>query len=178
MDEAVVALEAPDERVAASGFEAFFHEQHDRLFRALWLMTRNRHEAEEIAQEAFLKLWERWEQVSAIPEPGPAGYLYRTAINAFRSRLRRARVAVRRAVGAMPKDDELALVESREAVVRALAPLPPMQRAAIVLLDVLGLSSEQAAEALGTKPVTVRVRASRGRQALREEMERNDERPE
>ena len=144
--------------------------------RALWLMTRNRHEAEEIAQEAFLRVWERWERVSAIPQPGPTGYLYRTAVNAFRSRLRRARVAMRRAARAMPVDDELAAVESREAVVRALAPLPPAQRAAIVLLDVLGLSSEEAAAVLGAKPVTLRVRATRGRAALRAAMEANDER--
>jgi RNA polymerase sigma-70 factor, ECF subfamily len=135
-------------------------------------MTRNRHEAEEIAQEAFLRVWERWDRVSALPDPGPAGYLFRTAINAFRSRLRRARVAMRRAVRTMPPADELAAVEAREAVVRALAPLPPGQRAAVVLLDVLGLTSEQAAEILGAKPGTVRVRAARGRAALREEMER------
>ena len=175
MTEAVLALDAPTDAVATPDFEAFFREHHERLFRALWLMTRNRHEAEEIAQEAFLRIWERWERVSAMPETGPAGYLYRTAVNVFRSRLRRARVAIRRAIGSLPPDDELAGVESREAVVRALAPLPPAQRAAIVLLDVLDLPSEQAAEVLGVKPVTVRVRATRGRAALREEMERHDE---
>jgi DNA-directed RNA polymerase specialized sigma24 family protein len=37
-------------------FEAFFRAEHLRLFRAIWLMTRNRHEAEEVMQDAFLRL--------------------------------------------------------------------------------------------------------------------------
>ena len=45
MTEAVLALDAPTDAVATPDFEAFFREHHERLFRALWLMTRNRHEA-------------------------------------------------------------------------------------------------------------------------------------
>jgi RNA polymerase sigma factor (sigma-70 family) len=147
-------------------FEAFFLEHHEPLFRALWLVTRNRHEAEEIMQDAFLKLLERWPAVQDAENP--EGYLYRTAMNVFRSRLRRATVALRKAVHQLPPDDQLAEIEARETVVRALAPLPPRQRAAVVLMDVLGLTSEQAGEALGIRPVTVRVLAARGRATLRE----------
>ena len=88
-------------------------------------------------------------------------------MNILRSRLRRAAVALRKAVGQLPPDDELAQVECRDAVVRALAPLPPRQRAAVVLHDVLGLTSEQAGEAMGIRPVTVRVLAARARGRLR-----------
>ena len=144
-------------------FESFFIAHQEGLFRALWLVTRNRHEAEEIMQEAFVRMYERW---SAVRDP--EAYLYRTAMNVFRSRLRRAAVALRKAVHVLPEDDQLADVEAREAVVRALAPLPARQRAAIVLLDVLGLSSEEAGEALGVRAVTVRVQAARGRARLRE----------
>jgi RNA polymerase sigma factor (sigma-70 family) len=154
-------------------FEAFFEDEHVGLFRALWLVTRNRHEAEEIMQDAFLRIWERWPQVAALPDP--QGYLYRTAMNVFRSRARRARVALRRAVRQLPHDDGLAAVEDREAVVRALAPLTARQRAAVVLVDVLGLTSEQAGEALRIRPVTVRVLAARGREVLRREMGDRDE---
>ena len=160
----------PGEASAARpDFESFFLQHHLSLFRALWLMTRNRHEAEEVMQDAFVRVWERWPRVSAMPDP--AGYLYRTAMNVFRSRARRAAVALRKAVRALPPDDQLAAVESREAVVRALAPHTPRQRAAVVLTDVLGLTSEQAGEALRIRPVTVRVLAARGRAALRREME-------
>jgi RNA polymerase sigma-70 factor (ECF subfamily) len=150
-------------------FEAFFLEHHEPLFRALWLVTRNRHEAEEIMQDAFLRLLERWETVQAAENP--QGYLYRTAMNVFRSRLRRAAVALRKAVYQLPQDDQLAEIEAREAVVRALAPLPARQRAAVVLMDLLDLSSEQAGEALGIRPVTVRVLAARGRASLREALD-------
>jgi RNA polymerase sigma factor (sigma-70 family) len=147
-------------------FESFFLEHQEPLFRAMWLVTRNRHEAEEIVQDAFIRVWERW---SAIRDP--EAYLYRTAMNVFRSRLRRAAVALRKAVHALPLDDQFAEVEARDSVIRALAPLPDRQRAAVVLMDVLGLSSEQAGDALGIRPVTVRVLAARGRATLKEAME-------
>jgi len=147
-------------------FEAFFLENYEPLFRALWLVTRNRHEAEEVVQDAFLRLLERWSTVRTADNP--EGYLYRTAMNVFRSRLRRTAVALRKAVHQLPADDQFAEVEAQDAVVRLLGPLPVRQRAAVVLIDVLGLSSEQAGEALGIKPVTVRVLATRGRAKLRE----------
>lgn len=71
----------------------------------------------------------------------------------------------------LPADDQIAEVEARDAVVRALAPLPARQRAAVVLMDVLELSSEQAGAALGIQAVTVRVLAARGRASLREALD-------
>ena len=110
----------PEER---PDFGSFFEEQHTALFRALWLVTRNRHEAEEVMQEAFLRVWERWDHVGSLSDP--VGYLYRTAMNVFRSRARRAKAAIRLAVGHLPADNELARVEERDDVVRALAPSHP-----------------------------------------------------
>ena len=162
----------PDHGYGLGDFEIFFLDHHVRLYRALWLVTRNGHEAEEIMQDAFLRVWERWPKVSRVPDP--TGYLYRTAMNAFRSRARRAAVALRKTVRAIPPDDLLEAVEGRDAVVRAMASLTPRQRAAVVLTDVLGLTSEEAAEALGVKAVTVRVLAARGRQALRGTMGESD----
>src|SRR5438132_12475512 len=104
---------------AGVDFDAFFLQHHLGLFRALWLVTRNRHEAEEVMQDAFVRVWSKWSRVGALPDP--AGYLYRTAMNVFRSRLRRAKVAVRKAARTLPPDDLLAAVEDRDAVVRALA---------------------------------------------------------
>jgi len=85
-------------------------------------------------------------------------------------RVRRASVAVRKAIHALPPDDAIAAVEERETVVRALARLTPRQRAAIVLTELLEFSSDEAAEALGVRPSTVRVLAKRARDALREGM--------
>lgn len=163
MDEVTVTAPKQRESVWASvrqgDFEVFFEQHHERLFRALWLLTRNRQEAEEVMQDAFLRLWERWDKV--IDGPDPVAYLYRTAMNVWRSRLRRAAVAARRVIHPIQVDAEIAEVEERDAVVRALAPLPPRQRAAIVLMDVLDLSSEQAGDVLGIRPVTVRSSSNR-----------------
>jgi RNA polymerase sigma factor (sigma-70 family) len=124
-------------------------------------------------QEAFLKVWERWDRVRAHPDPG--GYLYLTAFNLFRSRLRRARRAARRALSGHASRDPLAEVDARESLAAGLRALTPRQRAAIVLLDLLDFSSEEAARALGVRPVTVRVLASQGRAALRDTIGRDDD---
>src|SRR2546425_771675 len=78
----------------------------------------NAHEADELAQEAFLRLWERWDRVGALENP--VGYLYRTAMNEFRSRMRRALAAARRVMPFRGAADEFAQVDERDAVARAL----------------------------------------------------------
>jgi DNA-directed RNA polymerase specialized sigma24 family protein len=79
---------AAESGVAAS-FEEFFDAEGPRLFGALVLMSGSRAEAEEIVQDAFLKVWERWDRISTMRSP--AGFLYRTSLNLYRSRLRRRR---------------------------------------------------------------------------------------
>jgi RNA polymerase sigma factor (sigma-70 family) len=153
------------EHAVAPSFEAFYEAQRARLFGALVVMTGNRAEAEEILQDAFLTVWERWERVAAMEEP--VGFLYRTAMNLFRKRVRRAAVAVRKAVHLLPKGDELAEVEMRDEAVRLLERLTPRERAAIVVTAYLGYSSEEAGELLGIQATTVRVLTNRARATLR-----------
>jgi RNA polymerase sigma-70 factor (ECF subfamily) len=166
-------LTGTDDRSETVRFEDFFHAHHARLFRALTLVTGNRNEAEELMQDAFLKLWERWDRVASLEDP--AGYLYRTGMNLFRSRARRTAIAVRKAVGRLPPDDAMGSVEERDMLLRALASVSPKQRAAVVLIDVLDMSSDDAGAALGVRPVTARVLASKARAALRRTLEESDE---
>jgi RNA polymerase sigma factor (sigma-70 family) len=147
-------------------FERFFLTEHDRLYRSLCLVTRNRHEAEEILQDAFLAMWERWDRIPGLVED-PTAYLYRTAMNGFRRRYRRALTAARKTMGRIPPDDLLERVESQELVVRALASLSPKQRAAIVLTNFLDFTAEEAGSMLGLSAGAVRTLASRGRAELR-----------
>src|SRR6266508_4923880 len=126
-------------------FESFFEAEKAGLYSALCLVTHDRHEAEELTQDAFVRVLAAWDR-AAIEDP--AAYLYRTAMNGLRSRRRRAVVAMRRAVGAAHHDDAYERIESMDAAVRALAPLSRQQRAAVVLTDLLGFSSEQAARML------------------------------
>jgi len=104
-----------------------------------------------------------------------AGYLYRTAMNVFRRRRRRAALAVRRAVGLVQAEDAFAAAVARQVVAKALAGLSRRQRAALVLTELLGFTSEEAGLTLGIRPVTVRVLASQGRAAMKRSLERSDE---
>ena len=156
-----------------ASFEDLFEAEHARLLRALFLVTGNVQEAEELMQDAFLAVWERWDRVAAMDEP--VGYLYRTAMNRFRSRLRRAARAARKVVGAAEGGDAFAAADEREVLARALATLPERQRAALVLTELLGYGSEEAGRILGVKDVTVRSLASQARAALRKDLGGRDE---
>jgi len=151
---------------ASLTFERFFETEHDRLYRALCLVTRNRHEAEEIMQDAFLAMWARWDRIVQKVDD-PTAYLYRTAMNAFRSRRRRAALAARKAVHLIPADDGISRIEEQEAIVKALAPLSEKQRAAIVLTNFLDFTAEEAGDFLGLSAGAIRTLASRGRTELR-----------
>jgi RNA polymerase sigma factor (sigma-70 family) len=156
---------APDRAEVGSSFEDFVAAEHTRLYGALCLITRDRFEAEDLMQDAFLKVWERWDRVRDMDDP--TGYLYRTALNLYRSGLRRAAVAIRRAAQPRQRRDELSDVEARDTVLRALARLTPRQRTSLVLVDLLDYSSEEAGRLMGIKSATVRVLASQARATLR-----------
>jgi RNA polymerase sigma-70 factor, ECF subfamily len=161
------SLEA-EERIATEvgSFEQFFEAHHARLYGTLCLVTADPREAEDVMQEAFLRLWERWERVRGHPDP--AGYLYRTAFNLHRSRLRRAVRAARRRFADPEPPDELARIDDRQTLLAGLRRLPRRQRTAVVLLDLMDLTSEEASKLLGVRPVTARVLASQARSRLRE----------
>jgi RNA polymerase sigma-70 factor (ECF subfamily) len=157
---------------ASRSFETFYDAESRTLFRRLWLVTGNRGEAEELMQDAFLKVWERWEQVGAMEDP--VGYLYRTAMNLFRKRYRRALLAIRRTIGLAPSRDDFADADDRDSVRRVLSTLPPRQRAALVLTEMLGFSPVDAGRALGVQASTVRSLSHQGRASFRRAMEVDD----
>lgn len=158
----------------APAFEDFFETERRRLLRALVVMTGNPEEAEEVLQDAFIAVWERWDRVSSMDDP--TGYLYRTAMNRHRSALRRATRAARRAVGQAHGGDLFADADERDAVARALATLTVRQRQAVVLTEMLGYGSAEAGAAMGIRDVTVRRLAQDGRARLREVLETDDDR--
>ena len=175
MDESLpLALDAPavDPLEASRSFEAFYDEESRTLFRRLWLVTGNRAEAEELMQDAFLQVWERWERIGTMDDP--VGYLYRTAMNLFRKRYRRAMLAIRRSIGLAPSRDDFADADDRETVRRMLSTLPPRQRAALVLTELLGFSPDEAGRALGVQASTVRSLSRNGRESFRRAMEVDD----
>jgi RNA polymerase sigma factor (sigma-70 family) len=152
-------------------FEDLFVDEHERLFRALYLIVGNSHEAEELMQDAFLHVLERWDRID-----NPAGYLYRSALNSTRSRFRRLALAAKRTLTPGQPEDPFAGADLRDEMVRALRELPERQRAALVLMDLLDYRSEDAAKVLGVTAATVRSLASHGRAAMKLSLEADDDR--
>ena len=151
-------------------FETFFEDESERLLRVMSVITGSRSEAEDIAQEAFTKVLERWDAVGAMANP--SGYLYRTAMNLFRSEYRRAARAVRRLISASHElVDVFAPIEDRDQAAHALAALTPRQRAALVLTEALGYSGEETGELLGIKASTVYALTHQARAALADSRE-------
>src|SRR5262245_62816909 len=96
---------------------------------------------------------ERWERVGSMDSP--AGYVYRTALNLFRSRLRRLAVRARHVFSAGPSEDISGAVIASQDVHRALATLPVTQREALILVEWLGLGSDEAGRVLGIEAASV-----------------------
>jgi RNA polymerase sigma-70 factor (ECF subfamily) len=129
------------------------------------VITKNRHEAEDLSQDAFARVWERWDSVGEMENP--AGYLHRTAMNLFRNRYRRALLAVRKGVGIQRQEDAFEVVDDRHVAMQALSSLAPRQRAAIVLTEVLQYTAEEAGSMLGIRAATVRALHFQARSALK-----------
>jgi RNA polymerase sigma-70 factor, ECF subfamily len=167
-----------------AAFERLSSAYADRLFMLLLRLLGDRGEAEDVAQEVMLRAWQGISRFRG--ESSYFTWLYRIAVNeANRALEKRARRPAGVPIGA----DELQLPDSplldpsrqaennelREALARALAELPPALRTAIVLRDVEGLSTQEAAEIAGIGQAAfksrlhqarLRVRAAIGDQAL------------
>jgi RNA polymerase sigma-70 factor (ECF subfamily) len=161
---------------------------NQRLYRAAWSILRNRAEAEEALQEAYLKAMEgigRFEAKSAL-----STWLTRIVINEALGRRRAAQRRMARLLGspiilmeeyrdrlmggaAAHRSPEAAL--ARKEVARlleaAVGRLPEPFRLVFVLRAVEGLSVEETAEALGVRPETVKTRYLRARRRLQQELD-------
>lgn len=156
--------EQAPEQVSARGsrsFEAFFASEYPRVVRGLAMFLDSRADAEESAQEAFARVFERWDRVSEMQSPG--GYLYRVARNV--ARRRRATQFILHPIthSTSPEPD----IATRVDVLDAVGKLSPRYRDALVLHDWFDLSYEDCASILGIAPVSVRVRIHRARESVR-----------
>lgn len=174
MEHAEATWKSAAEAVAVEhSFEDFFELEQERVLRLLWMVTGSLQEAEDIVQDAFLRVWERWPKVSAMESP--TGYLHQAAMNIFRNRYRRAKLGLRKAIGADPPADAFGSAEDRVSISSALRTLTPKQRAALVRTDLLGYPAEEAGRMLGVRGSTVRSLGSTARAALRDTKEFVDE---
>jgi DNA-directed RNA polymerase specialized sigma24 family protein len=154
-----------DEHVARDrAFAAVYAEERLAVTRLAFLVVRAMPVAEELAQEAFVRLYERFGDV-----PHPPGFLRTVVVRLAIDWLRRHDMEQQRlaVVGAgHPGVGEPELDETWEALGR----LRPERRAVLVLRFYEDLSHRQIARLLGCPPATVRSRARRALADLREEM--------
>ena len=161
-----------------SAFAQLVTEHSARVYGALRRFGLDPQEADEVAQEVFLRAWRglaRFEERSQF-----ATWVYRIAFNEAQRRLARRPPATAfvqlgdedeiaglpDAIGAGPQARTLDR-EFEQMLERALAQLPVDLRAAVVLRDLEGLTTEEAAAAVGVRQAAFKSRLHRGRMQLR-----------
>ena len=157
-------------READESVESLFHAHYPRIVYTAFSLVGDWDLAEQLAQEAYLRLWRRWRWISD-PQAAPM-YLQRTVVNLSRETVRR-KVIERRALrikgadqAAPPDPDPAAVVELR----RAVAGLPARKRECVVLRFLLGLSEAETAELLGVSLGTVKSQTHKGLRLLRDRL--------
>jgi RNA polymerase sigma-70 factor, ECF subfamily len=159
-------------------YEELVARYREIAYRVAWLVTRERGEAEDAAQEAFVKAY------YALPRFRPGApfrpWILRIVTNEARNRLRSTRRRddlVLRAAAAEPEDaapspEAAALArEEAETLVRALGRLPERDRLVVAYRYLFDLSESEMADALAVRPGTVKSRLSRAMGRLRAELE-------
>ncbi len=180
-------IEAPDEAGPAGGqdspwtpptWEEVVRQHSARVYRLAYRLTGNSHDAEDLTQEVFVRVFR---SLSTYTPGTFEGWLHRITTNLFLDITRRRQrirfeglgeetAAKLSGTGPTPPEafDEAHLDYD---VAAALADLPPEYRAAVVLCDIEGLTYEEIADVLDVKLGTVRSRIHRGRAQLRSALE-------
>ncbi len=151
--------------------ESFVEAIRPRLVGSLTLYCGDRQAAEDLAQEALVRAWMKWRKV--VRMNSPEAWTYRTAFNLATSWGRRGQ-AERRAVGRLA-DRAASTVSAAAAdptdviaVADAVVSLASRQRTAIICRYYLGLGVDEAADAMGCRPGTVKALTSQGISRLRQ----------
>lgn len=148
------------------GFEAFMASRGAALLRFAFMLTHDRGRAEDLVQDALVKVHRRWDRVVAAEQPD--AYVRRIVTNEFLSwRRRRSSAETPSELPGTPAADPSAAVDERDAMWRALALLPPRQRAVLVLRFYEDMPDAQIAAVLECAQGTVASLASRGLATLR-----------
>ena len=153
--------------IADIGPEAFCRAIHPRLVGSLRLYLGDTESARELAQDALVRVIERWPQVRDMDHP--EAWTYRVAFNLARSRMRRtmAESRARRRADRPPASSWGVDVADVLAIRAAIHELPPRQRQAIVLRFYGDLTVDQIGEAMSCRSGTVKAHLHQGLTALR-----------
>src|SRR5579859_1490792 len=163
-------------------FERMVHEHQDRIFALGMALTGNRQDAEEVAQDTFLRAYRALVTYppERVRELKQKAWLHRIALNVFRNRVRGKRPRLVELNGsepdhsAGPEMDAMKRIELDDLAQR-VAGLPPRYREAVVLRHVQELSYAEVAQALGQPVGTVKANVHRGLKMLRGEDDHVDD---
>jgi RNA polymerase sigma-70 factor, ECF subfamily len=146
------------------GFEEFYTATVGRLLGAMYPVTGDLHEAEEIVQEAFARASTRWSRLRDYDVP--EAWVRRVAMNLAADRGRRLQRQARALLRTGPPPSVPPASVEAMALAEALRTLPMRQRQAIVLYHLIDLPVEEVAATLGTRSGTVKSLLARGRRTL------------
>lgn len=150
-------------------FDPFFHAHFEKVARAAALVTRDAALGQDLAQEAFTRLLERWSVMGS--DDHARNFVYKVAINLARSHLRKHGRVLLYGLRGPDRPGSSSSTDATDdwlGVAEALGALSPRQRACVVLVDYVDLDAATTAEVLGMSASTVRVHLMRGRHALRD----------
>jgi RNA polymerase sigma-70 factor (sigma-E family) len=137
------------------------------LLRFGHVLTGDPHRAEELVQSALVKTYRRW---GSLRHDQPTAYVRRAMTNTYTSWWRKGRHETEMPPAFDAAGATAAPYDERDAALRALATLPPRQRAVLVLRYYLDMSEAEIADTLGCSTGTVKSSASRGLRSLRERL--------
>lgn len=143
--------------------EALYREQYESSVRLAHLLVGNRHRAEELTQDAFVRLLPR---IATTDNPG--GYLRVVLVNLCRDHGRRQAMAGRHPQEPPTDTPPPGLPATSSAVWQALQALPDRQRIALSLRYYADLPTAEIARILDVRPATVRSLTHRGLASLKE----------
>ena len=159
------------------GFEEAVGLHKDRVHSYATRMLKDTAEAQDVAQEALVRLWQHR---SSVDEPGARSWLMRTAHNLCIDRLRKRRVRSEVADGEtvvdLQSDDNPGPQQRVEAgeignrIEGALVEMSDLDRAVIVMREIQGLPYDEIAETLGVPLGTLKARLHRARDRLRAQL--------
>ena len=162
---AVIERGAVSPKRLSSSFDEFYEQHYAAAVRLATALVGRRAVAEELVQDAFLALFQRWDRISLYESP--EGWMRRVVVNRAVSSLRRRTVEARLVLRLGSRREEHAAPAERDlALWRGVAALPKRQAQAVVLTYVDGLGPAEIAEVLGCDESTVRTHLRRAHATL------------
>lgn len=155
---------------AGTTFDDFVAARSTALWRSAYLLTGDRHKAEDLLQAALVKTWRRWDRLDSRTDQTAEAYVRRALVTTYTDWWRRrwrGEVPTAELPDEARGPDEAARADVRRDVLVALAGLSKGQRAVLVLRYFDDLTEQQTADALGVSVGTVKSQASRAIAALR-----------